>query len=69
MPAPVTITLHDRLGYPIDQIAVPEPLPVVVFHAERAYMRMGVKSTDYREVTSYVSPDTASGSFKVIKQD
>lgn len=63
----VTVILLDTYGFPKDTTDVPEPLPQTIVHAEEVYLRISLRSNRYRWVSSHFSPDTPSGSFKVVK--
>lgn len=64
-----TIRLLDYLGVFEDTADCPEPLPVVYTQGGKAYLRFGVDSIDYRQVSFHASNDTpASGVFRVLRE-
>ena len=49
-----------------DKPPVPEPLPLTLVHGGEVYLRIVVKGTTYRWVSSFFSNDTPSGSFRIL---
>lgn len=63
VPTLVKVQLLDRLGLPSEEIEVPLPLPLVIWRDGETYLRLMVKGTRYRWVTSFISEATAASGF------